>query len=461
MTEINASNNIPSSYRDPSGCLFYKDNLIYRKVNKIYKDNYDMLMGSGLYDALVKDALLIPHEEVDIDCEKPDNAYKIIKPQKIPFISYPYEWCFSQLKNAALTTLEIQKKALNFGMSLKDASAYNIQFRNCKTVLIDTLSFEKYQEGNPWVAYRQFCQHFLAPLALAHYKDIRLNQLLKIYMDGLPLDLVSILLPFRTRFIFHLCTHIHLHAKSQKYFSDKTINMNKHKMKRFALLGLIDSLELSVRKLKWQSEKSQWTEYYEDTNYSSGAFQHKKQLISEFLEKINPSNIWDLGANIGEFSRIAGKKGVPTISFDIDPACVEKNYLECVGSGTTNILPLLLDLTNPSPSIGWENAERSSLIERGPADTILALALVHHLAISNNVPFNRIAYFFKKICKSLIIEFIPKDDSMAQKLLRAREDIFHDYTKEAFENAFGSYFAIQNSSTIRDSERTLYLMRRK
>jgi hypothetical protein len=452
--------NIPSSFRDPSGFLFCRDGSIYRQVNISYEEHYDKLMDSGLYGALVDSELLIPHEEVDVEPVRPDAAYKIIKPEVISLISYPYEWCFGQLKDAALTTLRIEKKSLDFGMSLKDCSAYNIQFRKGKPIFIDTLSFEKYREQQPWVAYRQFCQHFLAPLALMSYRDIRLNQLFRVYLDGVPLDLASSLLPFRTRFIFSLLSHVHLHAISQKRFAGKAVNVSSYKMSRLSFLGLIDNLESAVRKMKWSPQGTEWADYYEDTNYSSDALQHKKQIVAEFLDKIDPKSVWDLGANVGMFSRIASGKGIETISFDIDPAAVEKNYLECVAKSETNLLPLLLDLTNPSPSIGWENQERMSIMERGPADTVLALALVHHLAISNNVPLAKLAHFFSKICSSLIIEFAPKDDSQVQRLLSTREDIFPDYTQQCFEQEFGEYFMIQNSVRIRDSLRTLYLMRR-
>ena len=451
---------LPSSFRDPSGFLFLRDGFIYRQVNPIYRENYDYLLSSGLYKTLVDAELLIPHDEVDVGYAKSDKAYKIIKPELIPFISFPYEWCFSQLKDAALTTLKIQRTSFNFGMSLKDCSAYNIQFRKGKPVFIDTLSFEKYREGEPWVAYRQFCQHFLAPLALMSYQDIRLNQLFRVYIDGVPLDLVSSLLPFRSRFVFSLLSHLHLHAKSQKHFADKPIEMSRHKMSRMGFLGLIDNLESTIKKLKWTPRGTEWADYYQDTNYSSGALHHKKQIVAKFLDKINPESVWDLGANVGIFSRIASDKGILTISFDIDPAAVEKNYLECVERNETNILPLLLDLTNPSPSIGWENQERTSLLERGPADTVFALALVHHLAISNNLPFNKIASFLSKICNSLVIEFVPKTDSQVQRLLSTREDIFPDYTRRAFESEFGKYFRIQNSVKIKESERNLYLMER-
>jgi ribosomal protein L11 methylase PrmA len=205
----------------------------------------------------------------------------------------------------------------------------------------------------------------------------------------------------------------------------------------------------------------EWADYYQDTNYSSDAFVHKKQIVAEFIDKIDPGSIWDLGANVGVFSRIASDKGIPTVSFDIDSAAVENNYLECVRREETNILPLVLDLTNPSPGIGWGNEERLSLAERGPTDCVLALALVHHLVVSNNVPFNRIAGFLGDICRSLIIEFVPKSDSQVQRLLATREDIFPDYTQQCFENEFKKHFKIESSAGIRDSQRTLYLMRKR
>ena len=452
---------VPSSFRDPSGFVFWRDGSIFRQINATYKENYDHLMGSGLYKALVEDGLLIHHEEVDLEAARSEIAYRLIKPELVPFISYPYEWCFSQLKDAALTTLRIQKKSLDFGMSLKDCSAYNIQFVKGKPIFIDTLSFERYSEGKPWVAYRQFCQHFLAPLALMRYRDVRLGQLLRTELDGIPLDLVSSLLPFRTRFSISLLSHIHLHAKSQTHFADRRTDTSHRKLSRLGLLGIIDSLESGVKRLSWNAGGTVWSDYYQDTNYSAAAFRHKEQIVAEFLDTIRPRNVWDLGANTGLFSRIASSKGIPTISFDVDPAAVEKNYLECRRKGETNILPLLLDLVNPSPSIGWQNQERMSLLQRGSADAALALALIHHLAISNNVPLVKIAELFASICNTLIVEFVPKSDSQVQRLLTTREDIFADYVQQAFEYEFGRYFTIERSQLINESERILYLMRRR
>jgi hypothetical protein len=448
-----------ASFRDPSGFLFYQNGLLYRQINLAYEKHYNQLIKSGLYDNLVKNNLLIPHEE--INSLQTDSGYKIIKPLLIPFISYPYEWCFSQLKDAALATLTIQKKALEYNMALKDSSAYNIQFYRGQPILIDTLSFENYQEGEPWIAYKQFCQHFLAPLTLASFTDIRLNQLSRIFIDGLPLDLVSKLLPRRTYLKFSLLSHLHVHARSQKHFADKTIEKNIRKIKKSSLLALIGNLELTVKKLQWQNRNTEWGEYYSFTNYEKKSFNHKQQLISNFIDAIKPRSVWDLGANTGLFSRLASNKGINTVSFDIDYTAIEKNYLECKKNKEANILPLFINLTNPSPNLGWAHEERMSLVKRGPADMILALALIHHLAISNNLPFNKIAIFFSKICRSLIIEFVPKTDSKVQKLLLTRQDIFSDYNQTALESEFNKYFIVKNKIKIKNSDRTMYLMTRK
>lgn len=449
---------IQSSFRDPSGFIFKRDGVFYRQVNISYRDNYDLMMSSGLYDALVKSGLLIPHAEVAIEPEQPENAYKILKPKPIEFVSYPYEWCFSQLKDAALTTLNIHKKSLEFGLSLKDCSAYNIQFAGGKPVFIDTLSFEKYNEGEPWVAYQQFCKHFLAPLGLMSYTDIRLNQLFRIYIDGVPLDLAARLLPYSTKFKFSLLTHIHLHAKAQQKYSDAAFKTKGRKISRQAFLGLIDSLETSIRKLTWNPGGTEWGDYYENTNYNEESFNEKKNAVASLIERIKPKAVWDLGANTGVFSRISAKKEIPTISFDIDPAAVEKNYLDCIKNNETNICPVVLDLTNPSPGLGWHHNERMSLIERSPKDTVMALALIHHLAISNNLPFAKIASLLNDICRHLIIEFVPKEDSQVKRLLATREDIFPNYNQESFERTFSGYFTIIDKVHIKQSGRILYLM---
>ncbi len=424
-----------------------------------------MFIKSGLYKKLVSLGYIVSYEEAKVSDASVENAWKVIKPQQIPFISYPYEWCFSMLKDAALLTLQIQKIALEHGMSLKDASAFNIQFFNGKPVHIDTLSFEQYQVGKPWVGYKQFIEHFLSPLSLMEMVDVRLNRLSSVFLDGIPVDLTARLLPLKSRFNISHLIHIFAHAKTQKKFANKKLGklLEKRAVSLHSLLGMLDDLEHTVKKLKWNPKGTQWEDYYEKTknNYDSQAMEHKAELVESFLQKTKAKTVWDMGANTGYFSAIAVKTGATVFSFDNDYGALEKNYHDVLKNKEEHRLPLFCDVTNPTPSVGWENEERVSLLKRAPADTVLALALIHHLAISHNIPFSYLASCFSKMGKYLIIEFIDKQDSQIQILLANREDIFSAYTKQDFEKAFSSYFSIQEVTLINGSERTLYLMKNK
>jgi hypothetical protein len=454
---------VPGSFRDPSGFVFTRNGALFRQVNRVYGEHYDRLMQSGLYAAVSGSGLLVGHEECDAPAPNAANAYKVVRPERIPFISYPYEWSFGQLKAAALLTLQVEKIARQHGMSLKDASAYNVQFKGSDPILIDTLSFQIHREGEPWVAYRQFCQFFVAPLALMSACDARLNQLLRVFIDGVPLEIASRLLPWQTRFNGRLGLHVHLHASAQKRYAGKREQPTAGRTPRMgqaAQAGLIDSLETTIRRIEWEPKGTVWADYYDDTNYTDAAFHAKKALVSRFLDAVRPRVVWDLGANDGRFSRLASDSGIPTMSFDMDPAAVEKNYRESVRRRERHLLPLVLDLSNPSSGIGWAGEERMSLESRGPADLVMALALVHHLAIGNNVPLDRVADLFSALGRSLVIEFVPKSDSQVQRLLGSREDVFPSYTQHDFEAAFAERFELLDVAPIPGSERTLYLMKR-
>jgi len=454
---------IAGSFRDPSGFVFIQNNEIFRYVSPKYGEHYRLLMESGLYRELAETGYIVPHREVPKKNYTYTDAYKIIKPEKIPFISYPYEWCFSQLKDAALALLHIQTRAFEYGMTLRDASAYNMQFVQGKPLLMDTLSFERYNPGAPWTAYRQFCQHFLAPLALMSSRNGSLGRLLSCYIDGIPLDIASALLPASGRLKGGQLIHIHLHAKSQARYSGQS-DVSRHirgTVGRNAYLGLIDSLESAVKKMGLKKSRTTWDNYYEEHNYSGRSFEEKRRIVSEYIDTLKPASLWDMGANRGEFSRLASSRGIPAIAFDMDHNAVEQNYLHLKEHGETHILPLVQDLATPSADIGWHNKERASLIARGPADTALALALVHHLAIGNNVPLEDIAAYFADICRSLIIEFVPKSDSQVRRLLQNREDIFDRYDIDSFKKDFSRFFTITKSQQIQGTERTLFLMKRK
>ena len=445
----------PASFRDPAGTVFYKNGDIYRQINKPYKKQFDMLVSTGLYESLRRDSLLVQHEIIDMSL--PDEAYKIIKPNQIPYISYPYEWCFGQLKDAALTTLKIHRRALDVGMILKDASAYNIQFIRGNPLLIDTLSFDIYEDGSPWVAYGQFCRHFLAPLYLMVYTDIRLSQLLKCYIDGIPLDLAKNLL--RLRGGAGALQHIKWHANAtKKNASSNGKSLRQIKISKFSHIAMIDSLIRTIEKIKIKSLNTEWGDYYRCTNYSEKATEDKKATVSQYLDHIKPASIWDFGANDGTYSRLALKNNSHVIAFDMDPKAVEYNYANTKTS-KENMLPLILELTNPSPSIGFANKERRTIDSRQHPDCILALALIHHLAISNNLPLEIISAWFSQLSSYLIIEFIPKNDTQVQKLLSTRDDIFDKYTIQDFEATFAKFYDIIDKHEINETCRTLYLMK--
>ena len=451
----------PASFRDPSGFLYHSDGQLLRQVNPSYAEHYRRLMDGGLYADLTSSRLLVEHAELPLDLRFSDQAAYVLRPDPVPFISYPYEWSFSALKDAALLTLDIQQRALEHGMVLKDASAFNVQFVGCRPVFIDTLSFESYVEGSPWVAYGQFCRHFLAPLALTAKSDVDFGRLLSRYLDGVPLDVASKLLPLRTRFSLSALMHIHWHAAMIRKHSDTSggdTSARKLSVSLASLKNLVRSLADYVRGLRWRAGGTEWADYYDNTSYSAAALDEKKALVAAHLERCEPRTVWDFGANTGEFSRLASARGAETLSLDIDPACVDRNYRLGRKERDEHLLPLCIDLTNPTPALGWLHAERASLADRGACDVGLALALIHHLAISNNTPLGWIAELFHRTCRRLIVEWVPKRDPQVQRLLRSREDIFTDYHREGFEAAFAPWFETLEHQEVGEDGRVLFLM---
>jgi hypothetical protein len=452
---------VDGSFRDPSGFVFTRDDTLYRQVNRSFKASFDAFIASGLYGELAEEGFLVTHEDAPLALAATEEAGALLRPQRIPFISYPYEWSFGELKDAALLTLAIQERALRRDFVLRDASAYNVQFRDGRPLFIDTLSFEPWTEGAPWVAYRQFCEHFLVPLLLMSRRDVGSGILLRSDLDGIPLELGSRLLPRSTWLNPAILFHVHLHAMAQARYADTTVpqsNGNRRGMSRNAMLALAAGLRRCIESLEWTPAGTQWAEYANDNSYTDAASRSKREIVSRAIGSLGARMVWDLGANTGEYSRAAREAGSNVIAFDIDPAAVERNYRQVRSTGESGILPLLLDFANPSPAQGWAHSERLSLEQRGPADAILALALIHHLAIGRNLPLDRIASFLSRLGRALVIEFVPKSDAQVQRLLRNRADIFPGYTVEGFEAAFSRHFRIDSVQPIAESGRTAYLM---
>jgi ribosomal protein L11 methylase PrmA len=446
----------PASYRDPSGYIFEQDGQPYRFVHTSYQPHYDQFVRSGLYQKLAGAGLIIPHTDATALFDTDTGCYKILQPEPVPFWTYPYEWSFEQLRQAALLTLKLNLAALEHGMILKDASAYNIQFRNGKALLTDTLSFELYEEGKPWQAFRQFCQHFLYPLLLhsrLHHFD---PAMLMHYTDGVPAAVTASILPGTARFNANLWLYLYLPAKlaAQQQPAQKQLSIPKTK-----IVQNMQHLSSVISKLRHKTARSQWNHYYTETILSNQYLEHKEILVTEILAGIQPRTTVDIGCNTGAFSKIAAQYSNQVISLDTDPLCIDIVLQETQKTGLTNITPLVADISNPSPATGWNNKEHKALLERLSGDCVLALALIHHIALSKNVPLDFIVQLFAQITSQyLVIEFVPKTDPRAQLLLQSREDIFNRYTQQDFEKLLQQHFTILRSERINDSERTLYLL---
>jgi hypothetical protein len=456
------TNRHASSFRDPSGNMFVEGGVLLRSINPVYFSQYRSLTDSGFYKKLTDNGLLIPHEEIS------SNAGSIIiKPEKIPFFSYPYEWSFGQYKHAALHTLKLQKYCLHNGYSLKDATAFNITFHKGSPVFVDTLSFDAYNEGEPWRAYKQFLMHFLAPLVLAKYYGSDMLKSLAHYIDGVPLQKVAKMLPFSARFSTVLYTNIYLTAKyDSKYSSDEGGSEKKVSIPKQSQLRILDSLYNYIKDLEL-NEKTEWKDYYTVTNYDAASFEYKKQLVKEWYTSINATKLVDLGGNDGTFSRVLKDHAAEILVTDIDPNAVDYNYHQVLKNKEHNILPLVSDLLNPSPGIGFNNRERSPLQQRikdSGFDVSLALALIHHISLTGNVPFEMSAQMFASLTPYLIIEFPDREDSWVSFLLKSKREFaghFDYYGKANFEAAYTDFFDVIEKQQIPNTERTMYLLKRK
>ena len=444
----------PASFRDPSGFVFQWNNTYYRQVNKSYANDYDMLMGSGLYQHLLDKKLVIPHTEtVEIIADQ-ETWYKTLRPYQVPMITYPYEWCFEQLKDAALLTIKIVKASLDYGMIIKDATPYNIQFVDGRPMFIDTLSFEKYDASKAWVAYRQFCNMFLFPLYLEHYLKTDIQKTLIVYPDGIPVDITSKLLPLKSRTSVGVWLHVYLqNTISRNAGSGK----DEEKFNKRKLLNLVSHLETTILNLRSRNLTSVWKNYYDETIISKNYLQEKEKIFRKLIANLDLKSALDLGANDGYFSKIIAEKGIQVIAVDNDSRSICGLY----ESKNKNILPLVMDVANPSPATGFANKERLNFFKRINTDAVVALALIHHLVISRNISLQVLAEWFSSISNQLIIEFVPRDDEKVKQMLASRKDVFTDYTAPAFELFFSRYFTIKHKEQVPGTTRTIYLMEKR
>jgi hypothetical protein len=444
------------SFRDPDSRVFLDDDVVYRVLSHDGWQDWLALAATPL----VEDGCLIPTEPVELD-ELPEltagPAAGALKHEKVPFVSYPYEWPFSMLKDAALLQLELGRRALQHDLTLKDASAYNVQFKGAKPVFVDVGSFERLDEGEPWAGYRQFCMLFLYPLMLQAYKGMPHHALLRGSLDGIKPSEARALLSARRRGVF---THVVLHARLEARYADAGGREVKRDLKRAGFgKALLDAnlrkLEKLVRRLEFKPGRTAWTEYGQTNTYSDEEAARKAEFVRAAAARHTGGLVWDLGCNDGTYSRVAAEHAGTVLAVDADHATVDGLYRSLRDEQRTDILPLVMSLTDPSPDIGWRGLERARLERRGTPDLALALALVHHVVITGNVPVREFVAWLRSLDCALVIEFPEREDPMVQKLLSGKtEKANPDYERETFERALGERFEVERTERL--GSRTLY-----
>jgi ribosomal protein L11 methylase PrmA len=435
------------SFRDPDSRVFLRDGSVYRALSADGWRDWEALAATSLVDHIV------PTEPVELD-DPPELAAGpvagVLKHERIPFVSYPYEWPFSMLKDAALLQLDLGRRALEHDLTLKDASAYNVQFRGSEPVFVDVGSFEELRPGEPWAGYRQFCMLFLYPLMLQAYSGVPYHAWLRGSLDGITPSEARPLLKLRRRGVL---THVALHARLEARHGATGGGDVKRELKRAGFgKELLDAnlrkLEKLVRRLEFEPGRTAWTEYGATNTYSDEEAARKAEFVRG---AIGGGLVWDLGCNDGTYSRVAAESGAYVVAVDADHATVDALYR----SKPERVLPLVMRLTDPSPDLGWRGRERLSLEGRGTPDVALCLALIHHVVITGNVPVREFLDWLRSLECTLVIEFPDRDDPMVQRLLSGKTERANpDYEREGFERALRERFEVERTERL--ATRTLY-----
>ena len=459
----------PGSFRDRDSRVVITDDAVLRALSPEGAGDWDALAASPLLETLVNRGELIPTKEVDVSVLNgstdllPTGVTRVLEHQRVPFISYPYEWTFSMLRDAALLQLDLGIAAVDEGLMLKDATPYNVQFQGSSPVFIDVGSFEEIPEGLPWVGYRQFCMLYLYPLLFQAHKDIPFHPWMRGSIDGIqPIDAIKVF-SLRDRLRRGVFLHTSLHArldrranKSGPGSADE--NKNKRTVKPEQVKAHMASMRRLVDKLRWKTGETSWSGYRQSNTYSDEDDKRKQAFVAEVAANRQPTLTWDMGCNDGAYSRIAAENSQRVVAFDFDHATVEALYRSLKQEGNTRILPLVGNLADPSPGLGWRGLERRTLADRGAPDLMLALALIHHVSISANIPISEFLEWVKDLGSTLLIEFPKRTDPMVEALLaNKQEDANLDYDLDNFEAELGRRFNIEKREELPSGDRVLYL----
>ena len=447
--------------------MFHHEGRLLRSIFSPAINDFAYLESCGLTEKLIANEALVAHTDIDIASlplsDWPLKPERVIAPIELPWISYSHEWTHGQLQAAALHTLDVMLTAIEHGMWLQDAASSNIQFVGSKPTLIDTLSLVRYTEGSLWAGYGQFCRHFLAPMVLMHAFDSRMAGMLLQFPDGIPLELTSALLPKLSWLNPGIVAHIHMHAKATREAGSRPqAEASRGTLSKIQLLGLLDSLRglVLANGPKIDANRSQWGGYDAEDGYTDKARSSKEEIISGWLKSISGQVTVDYGANAGRYSRLAAQFSQSVLAVEPDTMAAELLFARTVEyqDEVTGIQTVRMDVLAPSPGIGLHGTERPGWFERLNADTVMALALIHHLCLAAGIPLQEVVRTLSRGTKHLILEWVPSDDPQAKRLGASRSRTFSDYTQPALEQYLTEFGIIRGKRDVEDSMRTLYLV---
>jgi SAM-dependent methyltransferase len=452
------------SFRDRSARVFTgRDGGVYRALTQAALADWEALSSTKLFRHFIENGGIVRTERAGdeaallADVGAPWQA--VLRHARIPFISYPYEWSFSMLKDASLLQLDLLIAALDEKLILKDGTPYNVQWDGARPVFIDIGSIARVKQGEPWAGYRQFCRQCLYPLLLQAYKDVPFQPWLRGSLEGIPADACASVMSARDLLRPGVLAHVYLQAQAEARAATATRNVKAELRQAGFNVDLIKAnarrLRSLVERLTWKRQQSVWSEYADQNTYAPQEAEQKIAFVRDVTTRRERRLVWDLGSNTGRFARLAAEHAQYVVAVDADELSVERLYLGLKSDGVRNVLPLVGNLADPSPGLGWRGRERLPLPDRGRPDLVFSLALIHHVVLGANVPLEEFVDWLAALGAELVIEFVGRADPMVEALLRHKEDLFTDYDQDYFETRLTARFEIVRREPV-GTTRVLY-----
>jgi ribosomal protein L11 methylase PrmA len=458
----------PGSFRDPLSRVFIGDDRVVRAFTEEGAKDIKAVWGKKSIQGALQSGELIESNIVEPSAVGLSHPWtSAMTHPMLPFISYPYEWTFSMLKDAALLQLKLTRETLGDGIGLKDATPYNVQFIGSRPQFIDAGSFERRRKGDPWYGYKQFCEMYLYPLMMQGYLGVQYQPYLRGSVNGIsPITMRKLLPASLRRPRKGRLTHVVLHAAASTRFADSDTDVKKATAKAGMNAQVLDAtmrkLEKIVQKLSLGDKKSTWSNYSERGHYLESSLDEKQKFVRDAVAVSPRKQVWDIGCNDGVFSRIASAHSDYVVAMDADPLVVDRLYNTLKAEKNDKILPLYVDLTDSGGGVGWRGQERPGVFHRGHPDIVMALAVIHHMAITFNVPIASQLDMFRDLSPELIIEMPHADDPMVRKLLQNKRDGIHDdFNLENFERLLSDRFDIKSKMLLAGGTRTIFHAVRK